>query len=89
MIFEVEEQGEFAIRNLQVFNSPCLISREFEKGLVIVNPSFQSINLNQEILKNKKYKRLDTYTENKQDLKINDNASVNVPALDALFLLKD
>ena len=91
MIFEVEEQGEFALRNLQVFNSPCLISREFEKGLVIVNPSLETVNidLNQVILNKTKYRRLETSTENKKDLKINDHTLVKVPALDAMFLLKN
>ncbi|GAA4814007.1 hypothetical protein [Litoribaculum gwangyangense] len=91
IIFEVEEQGAFAIKNLQAFNSPCLISREFEKGLVIVNPSLESINfnLNQVIFKKMKYQRLDTPVNNRLNLKIIDNNSVNVPALDALFLLKD
>ena len=91
MILEVEEQGAFAIRNLQVFNSPCLISREFENGLVVVNPSFESINinLNEVISKDTNYRRLDTSKEDKKDLKINTNTSVEVPSLDALFLLKN
>ena len=90
MILEVEEQGEFAIRNLKVFNSACIISREFEKGLVIVNPSFESIdiNLNKISLKDIKYKRLDTSNGKEQDLKITDNTNINVSSLDALFLLK-
>ncbi|WP_157515084.1 hypothetical protein [Gaetbulibacter saemankumensis] len=90
IILEVEEQGAFAIRNLQIFNSPCLISREFENGLVVVNPSFESINidLNQVVSKELNYKKLDTSLENKKDLKIKDNTSVKVSALDALFLLK-
>jgi len=45
IILEIEEQGKFALRNLQVFNSHCVISREFENGLVIVNPSLESINI--------------------------------------------
>ena len=92
MIFEVEEQGKIAIRNLQVYNAPCIIAREFENGVVIVNPSFESINinLNQVILNKIKYQKLDiTSIENKQNLKIKDNTSVNVPALDAMFLLKN
>jgi hypothetical protein len=91
IILEIEEQGKFALRNLQVFNSHCVISREFENGLVIVNPSLESINidLNQVSLKKITYQRLDTATEKEQDLKINDNTSINIPALDALFLLKN
>ena len=91
MILEIEEQGAFAIRNLQVFNSPCLISREFENGLVVVNTSFESINidLNQVTSKETNYRKLDTSKEGKKDLKINNNTSVKVPSLDALFLVKN
>ena len=91
MIFEVEEQGRFAIRNLKVFNSSCLISREFENGVVLVNPSFETVqaNLNQVFPKEKKYQRLTTSTKNYQSIKIKDTNSVIIPSLDALFLLKN
>ncbi len=40
--FEVEEQGEIAIRNFTVHNSPLLMVREFEKGIVLVNASLDT-----------------------------------------------
>ncbi|GAA4282187.1 hypothetical protein [Gaetbulibacter aestuarii] len=91
MTLEVEEQGAFAIRNLQVFNSPCVISRVFEKGVIIVNPSLENIHIDlSQVVNNKsKFKRLDTSSNKNKDLNIDDITSVSIPALDALFLLKD
>jgi hypothetical protein len=90
MTIEVEEQGGFAIRNLQVFNSPCIISREFENGVVLVNPSFQSISidLDDAFEKKMKFTRLKAGAKHHSGELIYNNASVTVPSLDALFLLK-
>ncbi|MFH6767192.1 hypothetical protein V8G56_00470 [Gaetbulibacter aquiaggeris] len=90
MIFEVEEQGKIAIRNLQVYNTPCVIVREFEKGVVLVNPSFESISidLDNAFEKKMKFARLKADAKHHSGELIHNNASVTVPSLDALFLLK-
>ena len=91
LIFEVEQQGKFAIKNLQVYNSTCLISREFEHGALVVNPSFETaqVNLNEVFSAGMKFQRLPSSNKENQSLKIDHTNIVNIPSLDALFLLKD
>lgn len=104
MIFEAEEQGEFAIRNLRVHNAPATMVREFENGIVMVNPSLQAYYFNLKSL----YPRLDKYRRIKIDPsktenldgdfievssynngeKIKNTSKITVPALNALFLIK-
>jgi len=104
IVLEAEEQGEFAIRNLRVYNAPCGIYREFENGAVLVNPSLSSINFDLEKLSGNEihYKRLNALLPSEGQLDgslkevmeynngedIKDNNEVAVPALNALFLIK-
>ncbi|MCC4211998.1 hypothetical protein [Leeuwenhoekiella parthenopeia] len=89
LIFEVEEQGEFVIKNLQIFNSSCLITREFQNGLVIANPSLQPINLNSNQIFSDQFKYQGLEIPNKiETLKTNADIPINIPALDALFIIK-
>jgi hypothetical protein len=104
LTFEVEEQGEFAIRNLTVHNAACTMAREFENGVVLVNPTFDSYDFNLKELfpKNKKYKHIKVENSKDNGLlddsnevssynngeKIIDASKVSVPGLNALFLIK-
>lgn len=91
LIFEVEEQGKFAIRNLQVYNAPCIISREFENGVIVVNPSFEEvkINLNTVFGEERKFRGItsDTKAAGSNGFQlVNNKNDVNLPGLDAIFL---
>ena len=98
LIFEAEEQGRFAIRNLKVYNAPCIISRDYENGSILVNPSFKeaTVNLNAIFEEKRAYQRIiqdseksaseDGLLENPKIIR--DNTQVVVPSLDALFLIK-
>ncbi len=104
LIFEAEEQGEFAIRNLKIMNAPCAIVRDFENGVVLVNPSLQpfDFNLDQLFGNRMTYQRikvvpplvgkLDGVPEKIKKYNngkiVENNSEVTVPALNALFLIK-
>jgi len=104
MLLEAEEQGEFAIRNLKIYNAQLGIYREFENGVVLVNPSLSELNFDLKKMSNKEiqYKRIKAIlpSEGKLDGSltevmeynngevIKDNHDVAVPGLNALFLIK-
>jgi hypothetical protein len=104
LVFEADEQGEFVIRNLKVFNAPFAFAREFDKGLVLVNPSLQSVifDLDKIIKKDTKFRRLKTVIPEKSPLTVSleesasyndgsevvNNSQVHVTSLNALFLFK-
>ena len=104
LIFEAEEQGEFAIRNLKIMNAPCAIVRDFENGVVLVNPSLQpfDFNLNQLFKTQQTYQRIKVAPPlvgrldgDPEEIKkynngeiVENNSQVTVPALNALFLIK-
>lgn len=105
LTIEVEEQGEFAIRNLTVHNAPCTLAREFENGVVLVNPSYDPYDFNLQNLSTgiKNYRRIkvemsddkrsdgDSYEVSTYNNgeKIIDASKVSVPGLNALFLIKE
>jgi len=43
LTFTFEDQGSCRLRNLAVHNAPLAIAREFEKGVVLVNPSQETV----------------------------------------------
>ena len=101
--FEAEEQGEFAIRNLKVYNAPCGIYRAFKNGMVLVNPSLVPITFDLNTMSDKedRYRRLKVVPPIKGDLEGDlkevmeynngeriKNNEVTVPGLNALFLIK-
>jgi len=104
LIFEAEEQGEFAIRNLKIMNAPCAIVRDFENGVVLVNPSLQpfDFNLDQLLGTQQAYQRikivppsvgkldgnLEEITKYNNGEIVENSSNVTVPALNALFLIK-
>jgi len=104
LIFEAEEQGEFAIRNLKIMNAPCAIIRDFENGIVLVNPSFQpfDFNLDQLLGNQQTYQKIKVVTPSvgkldgdPEEIKqynngeiVENSSKVTVPALNALFLIK-
>ncbi len=104
MFLEAEEQGEFAIRNLKVYNAPCGIYREFENGVVLVNPSLSPLQFDLDKLFGTEthYRRLKVVPSDNWDLDgnlkevmeynngevIKDNKAT-VPYLNALFLIKE
>lgn len=103
LIFEAEEQGGFAIRKLRVVNAPCAIAREFENGVVLVNPSKNAYDFNLSALfpDVSGFKRLDAIRRSSgryagfmdEVMQHNNGASetgmVEVPGLNALFLKKN
>lgn len=104
ILFEAEEQGEFAIQNLRVYNDPCGIYREFENGIVLVNTSLSPIqfDLGKLFGNEKSYKRLKVIPPFEGELDgslkevmeynngetVKNNNEVIVPDLNALFLIK-
>lgn len=73
MTFTVQGGGDVLIKNLRVYNAPDVFAREFDKGIVIVNPSLGSISINP----------YDLFPNSGVD-----NASITVPAVDAVFIKK-
>ena len=104
LIFEAEEQGEFAIRNLKIMNAPCAIIRDFENGVVLVNPSLHpfDFNLDQLLETQQAYQRIkivpplvgkldgnpEEITKYNNGEIVENSSKVTVPALNALFLIK-
>ena len=102
---EIEEQGEIALRNFSIHNSPLVMVREFKKGVVLVNASTDLVNfdLGKALPGKTKLKHLDVHTpkyefyderEKEYHLlfnngqKVKNLKEVEVPGLNALFLLK-
>ncbi|WP_319268626.1 hypothetical protein [uncultured Draconibacterium sp.] len=88
---EIEGSGSIDIQNFMLLNDTQALAREFENGIVLVNPSTLPYKFNLETLfPNTKLKRL-TATS-KQDSKVNNgkrvSATVTLPPLDGLFLEK-
>lgn len=101
---EVEEQGEFAIRNFTAHNAPCIMAREFENAVVLINPSYDEHNFDLKkifpelngLRRIKADERDQSGSRNYQKVlsynnghKIDDLTAVKVPGLNALFLLKE
>lgn len=101
---EVEEQGEFAIRNFIAHNAPCTMAREFENAVVLINPSYDEHRFDlkklfpdvNELHRIKAVEGDQTYSrDNKESVaynngeKIDDLSVVTVPGLNAIFLLKE
>jgi len=82
LTLEIEEQGGVLLRNLEYKQAAPVILREFEHGIVIVNPALHSVSLD-----------LTEYfpgvgCEELVTGKVVGMKSVEVPALDAVFLVK-
>jgi len=101
---EVEEQGEFAIRNFTAHAASCAMAREFENAIVLINPSYDdhSFDLGKifpdfsgfcrilaEESDNKGEMAVQAVADYNNGKKINDLTEVKVPGLNALFLIKD
>lgn len=93
--FEVKikiESGEpFYIHSIEAYNHPDLVAREFEKGVIVANPSPDPHQFNLlEIFGNDKFRRLKGSSN--QDPATNNGAStgsiVEVNGKDALFIIK-
>jgi hypothetical protein len=100
---EVEEQGEFAIRNFTAHAAPCTMAREFDNAVVLINPSYNEHRFDLEKLfpEVKELHRINAveadqiYTRDKKKIaaynngeKIEDLSDVQVPSLNAVFLVK-
>ena len=44
--FEIQERGSFLIKSIKIYNQPDVLMRSFDKGLVVVNPSLDSVPVN-------------------------------------------
>ncbi|WP_242085534.1 hypothetical protein [Aestuariivivens sediminis] len=103
IILEAQEQGEFAIRNLKVYNAPCGIYRAFENGVVLVNPSLGPLEFDLKSISghDTPYRRLKAAppTEGILDGPLHEvmeynngevikTNEVTVPGLNALFLIR-
>lgn len=89
---EVEGGGEVIIEDLTLVNAQLALAREFENGVVLVNPSLKPFTFNLNTLfKGSKYSRING--SSKRDRKINNGnkvgSTVTVSGLNGLFLIKD
>ncbi len=88
----IEGGGEATIRNVQISNSQLALTREFEHGVVLVNPSLEPFTYNlDKLFPESKFKRLTASPL--QDNKVNNGKavekSVTLPGLNGLFLIKN
>ena len=44
--FEIQERGSFIIKSIKIYNQPDVLMRSFDNGLVVVNPSLDSVSVN-------------------------------------------
>jgi len=91
VVIEIEGMGKIDLRDICLINDTQALAREFEYGVVLVNPSVKPYTFNLETLfPGVSLKRL-TATPN-QDPKVNNgehvSATVTVPPIDGLFLEK-
>lgn len=88
---EIEGNGQISLKNLMLFNEAQAICREFENGVVLVNPSIEDYQFDLEkLFPGKRFKRLTSTNANEE--KVNDGSLVDkqiiLPPLDALFLIR-
>jgi len=102
--FRFEDQGACRIKNLSIYNAPLAMVREFEKGVVLVNPSEETVvfNLDRLIpsLRGVRLRRIkvnpEYYIKNPEieemlsynDGRFENNQYIEIPPLNALFLEK-
>lgn len=88
----IEGGGQVELRNFKLFNKAQAICREFENGVVLVNPSLSPYAFDLEALyPGQNFKRLTTTSYNRESVNDGSKASgsVAVPPLDGLFLIKE
>ena len=87
--FSVEGKEAFKIRNIRVHSGTYAITRAFENGIILINPSFNSYKFDLKTLYPKlKFRRIKgAYQPNYNNGTTVDN-EVIVNPLDALFLIK-
>lgn len=44
--FEIQERGSFLIKSIKIYNQSDVLMRSFENGIVVVNPSLDSVSVN-------------------------------------------
>jgi len=102
--FRFEDQGACRIKNLSIYNAPFAMVREFEKGVVLVNPSEEKVLFNLDLLipslRGVRLRRIKVNPEDyiksfeiEEMLSYNDgrfenNQYIEIPPLNALFLEK-
>jgi hypothetical protein len=89
--FEIEGSEPLWISNLTVHAHPDAMYREFERGVVVANPSPRPYTFHlSELFPGRSFRRLQA--SSRQDTVTNDGStvgeSVDLPALDALFLVE-
>lgn len=85
--FEIEGGGDYFIRNLCLRVSDGVLYREFENGVVIVNPSFSAVPFDLDVFGDWTFRRIDGSSS------VNDGETVTgtvieIPGLDSVFLMK-
>jgi len=104
LTFRFEDQGACKIRNLTIHNAPLAMVREFEKGVVLVNPSQETVVFNLErlipTLRGVRLRRIkadpNAYQKSPEidemlsynDGRFENTRHIEVPPLNALFLEK-
>ncbi|MDQ8206373.1 hypothetical protein QEH52_02555 [Coraliomargarita sp. SDUM461003] len=86
-----ENQGPLEIRNLRIHNGAQLLAREFENGVILVNPSFheQTFDLKQLFTDySGHFKRIDGVSSHNDGQQIQTPSRMVVPSIDAVFLEK-
>lgn len=91
LTIEIEGGGEVNLREISLVNEPLIIAREFENGVVLVNPSLNPFTFDLEkLFKGMRFKRLEASPN--QDATVNNGKlvkeKVKVPGLNGLFLEK-
>ncbi len=88
---EIEGNGRISLKNLMLFNAAQAICREFENGVVLVNPSLEHYQFNlANLFPGKRFKRLTSTSTNEEQVNNGSlvNQQVTVPPIDGLFLIR-
>lgn len=91
MEIRFEGQGELALRNLRLHSGSQLLARDFEHGVILVNPSLEAKVFDlAELFPGYpgSYSRIDGRRPENDGSRIRDPGNLMVPPLDALFLEK-
>lgn len=92
IVITLEGNTNFSLKNFRIYNSPQVLAREFENGVVLVNPSLNdyTFNLN-ELFPKQHFKRISATKNQKNELNTGEKVGENVllSKLNGLFLIKD
>lgn len=85
---EVEGQGDFSIKNIQILDQSSALVREFEHGIVLVNPSLSEYKFDLSKFSSSQFRRINGKGYPNDGTKINAENSITLGACEGLFLVK-